>query len=118
MANPNPIPPEEHKFKPGESGNPNGRPKGVRNLSTILRDMLQEEIEVNIDGVKSRKQFQEVIIRKLLKKANDGDIRAIMEIFDRTEGRPKQELEQSGGTSITVKWDQSLIPSTESPQQE
>lgn len=73
--------------------NKEGRPKGSRNLSSILREMLQEEIEVNIDGVKSKKQFQEVIIRKLLKKANDGDIRAIMEIFDRVEGKPKQEID-------------------------
>jgi hypothetical protein len=66
--------------------------------------MLEEEVEVNIDGVKSRKQFQEVIIRKLLKKANDGDIRAIMEIFDRVEGRPNQQINQrtehSGGVRI------------------
>lgn len=33
------------------------------------------------------------------------------------EWRDKQEVEQSGGTSITVKWDQSLLP-TELPLQE
>jgi nitric oxide synthase oxygenase domain/subunit len=76
--------------------NKEGRPKGTRNLSTILREMLEEEIEVNIDGVKSRKQFQEVIIRKLLKKANEGDIRAIIEVFDRTEGKSKQEIRVDG----------------------
>lgn len=34
--------------------------------------------------------------------------------------RDKQEVEQSGNSSITVKWDQSLIPNshTESPPQE
>jgi hypothetical protein len=34
--------------------------------------------------------------------------------------KDKQEVEQSGGTSITVKWDQSLIPNshTELPPQE
>lgn len=34
--------------------------------------------------------------------------------------KDKQEVEQSGGTSITVKWDQSLLPNshTESPPQE
>jgi hypothetical protein len=72
--------------------NKEGRPKGSRNLSTILKEMLNEEIDVVIDGKKERKQFQELIIRKLLKKANDGDIRAITEIFDRTEGRSKQEV--------------------------
>jgi hypothetical protein len=88
-----PIPNEHiNQFKEGESGNPNGRPKGTKNLSTILKAMLEEDVEVVIDGKKERRQFQEVIIRKLLKKANDGDIRAINEIFDRVEGKAKQEL--------------------------
>ena len=86
--------------------NKEGRPKGSRNLSTILREMLEEEIEVNIDGVKSRKQFQEVIIRKLLKKANDGDLRAIQDILDRVEGKATQKINQTtevkGG--ITIEW--------------
>lgn len=28
-----------HEFKPGESGNPNGRPVGTRSLSTIIREL-------------------------------------------------------------------------------
>ena len=89
-------------FKEGESGNPHGRPKGTRNLSTILKAMLEEDVEVVIDGKKERRQFQEVIIRKLLKKANDGEIRAIIEIFDRVEGKAKQEIatEHSGTIEI------------------
>jgi hypothetical protein len=81
-------------FEPGQSGNPSGRPKGSRNLSTILKEMLDEEIEIIENGEKKKKQFKDIIIRKLLKKANDGDMRAIQEIFDRTEGRAKQEIEQ------------------------
>ena len=74
--------------------NKEGRPKGSRSLSTILREMLDEEIEVVIDGVKQKKTFADTIVRKLLKKANDGDVRAIIETFDRTEGKAKQEIEQ------------------------
>ncbi len=92
-----PIPNEHlNQFKEGESGNPNGRPKGSRNLSTILKEMLEEDVEVVIDGKKERRQFQEVIICKLLKKANDGDIRAIEQIFDRTEGKAKQTVDFTG----------------------
>lgn len=72
--------------------NKDGRPRGSKNLSTILREMLEEEVEVVIDGKKEKKKFQDVIIRKLVKKANDGDMRAIQEIFDRTEGKAKQEI--------------------------
>ena len=101
-----PFPNDDTQFKEGESGNPNGRPKGTKNLSTILKAMLEEDVEVVIDGKKERRQFQEVIIRKLLKKANDGEIRAIIEIFDRVEGKAKQEIDQktehSGGITLEI----------------
>lgn len=85
--------------------NKEGRPKGSKNLSTILREMLNEEVEVSIDGRKEKRTFQDVIIRKLIKKANDGDMRAIQEIFDRIEGKATQSIDQktehSGGIDIT-----------------
>lgn len=87
MPNPENIIP--HQMKPGETLNPHGRPKGSRNLSTILRELLDEEIELS-DGEK--KKYKEVIVRKLIKKANDGDLKAITEIFDRVDGKPTQEI--------------------------
>ena len=92
---------EPHKFKPGKSGNPKGRPKGARSLSTILREMLEEPIEIVVDGKKERREFREFIIRKLLKKANDGDMRAIQEIFDSVECKSQQKIDHtSGGEAI------------------
>lgn len=72
--------------------NREGRPKGSKNMSTILREMLDEDVEIVVDGVKSKKKFADVIVRKLIKKANDGDIKAIQEVFDRSEGKAKQEV--------------------------
>jgi len=82
-----------HEFKKGESGNPAGRPTGTRNLSTILREMLEEDIDVVIDGVKTKKQFKDAIIRKLLQKANGGDLRAIEHIMDRMEGKTTSHMD-------------------------
>lgn len=45
MANPNPDMSGLKPVKPGEVRNPNGRPKGRRSLSTIIRDMLEENID-------------------------------------------------------------------------
>jgi len=90
---------ELNQFKPGESGNPSGRPRGSRNLSTILAEMLEEEIEITEAGVKSKKKFADVIVRKLIRKANEGDIKAIQVIFDRTEGQAKQEIKINGEIS-------------------
>ncbi len=86
------FPNEETQFKDGQSGNPKGRPKGARSMTTILREMLETEIETDVDGEKVKMQFQDAIIRKLLQKASKGEIKAITEIFDRIEGKAKQEL--------------------------
>jgi len=89
---PNPENIEPHKFPEGQSGNPKGRPKGARSMTTILREMLETETETEVDGQKVKMTFQDSIIRKLLQKANKGEIKAITEILDRVEGKAKQEL--------------------------
>lgn len=38
-----PSPGKDHQFKPGQSGNPNGRPKGRKSLSTMIQQMLNDE---------------------------------------------------------------------------
>ena len=37
-------PPREHMFKPGQSGNPRGRPRRSRNLATLLFNHLNEKV--------------------------------------------------------------------------
>ena len=37
-------PPREHRFKPGQAGNPRGRPPRARNLATILFNQLNEKV--------------------------------------------------------------------------
>lgn len=83
------------QFKPGVSGNPAGKPKGTRSMGTILREMMSEEVSVLENGQQVRKPFADIIIRKLIKKANEGNIQAIREIFDRVDGKVGQEIELS-----------------------
>jgi uncharacterized protein DUF5681 len=40
-------PPLMTRFRPGQSGNPRGRPKGARNLSTVVAAALSERVAVN-----------------------------------------------------------------------
>lgn len=82
------FPNKETQFEEGKSGNPKGRPKGSRNLSSILKDMLDQDVEDEGQLVK----FSDAIVKRLIQKANKGDIKAIQEIFDRTEGKAKQEI--------------------------
>lgn len=40
MSNPNPNTDNLTPFQPGQSGNPNGKKKGLKNLSTLVRQVL------------------------------------------------------------------------------
>lgn len=69
-------PPTKTRFKPGQSGNPNGRPKGSVNLKTDLRSELSERIQIR-EGERSLKvSKQRAMLKALVAKALKGDARA------------------------------------------
>jgi hypothetical protein len=74
-------------WKPGQSGNPRGRPK-TRTLSEELRARLKEQYPGRSDATYGR-----MVAHKLVDLAIDGEIAAIREVFDRTEGKPKQVVD-------------------------
>lgn len=59
---------EPHKFKKGQSGNPNGRPKKIPDLREALADVLAEE--------KDHKTALNILLRKLRAEAFKGNVRA------------------------------------------
>jgi hypothetical protein len=69
-------PPKPTRFKPGQSGNPKGRPKGTKNLATDLNEELAEKIIVNEGGRTLKISKQRAMIKSLLAKALKGDTRA------------------------------------------
>ena len=69
-------PPKATQFKPGRSGNPRGRPKGSRNLATDLSAELGELITVREDGRSRRISKQRALIKSLMARALQGDVRA------------------------------------------
>lgn len=95
-------------FKKGESGNPNGRPKGVPNSKTRLLRLLElVQVKTNpVTGEKEEFTIAEQLDMVLVNKALKGDLSAYKELFDRLEGRAKQtsEIELSGG--LVVNWDE------------
>lgn len=74
-------PPAEHRFKPGHSGNPKGRPKGSRNIATIVADVLARRIRTKIDGISQRILPTEALVHVVLRKALNGDRHAWETIF-------------------------------------
>jgi len=74
---------EPYKFKPGQSGNPGGRPKATP-ITDALRDALSDPAEL------------EKFIGAVIKKAKKGDVKAFQAVSDRLEGKPAQALNLGG----------------------
>lgn len=85
-------------YPPGVSGNPKGKPKGARHLTT----KIIEAITKVSDGEGSPEDEQ--LVRILLKKAKEGDMQAMKLIFNYVDGMPVQGIEHGGpeGGPITV----------------
>ncbi len=69
-------PPKAHQFKPGQSGNLKGRPKGTKNASTRARAALNRKVTVTVNGKKCQMTVDDVAFRRLGDKAMSGDQKA------------------------------------------
>lgn len=70
-------PPKQTRFKKGQSGNPKGRPKGLKNLATDLREELSERIPVRENGSVKRMSKQRALIKALVTKGLNADPRSM-----------------------------------------
>ena len=69
-------PPKQTQFQPGQSGNPQGRPKGTKNLSTDLDEELNQKILVTEGGKQQEVTKQRAMIKTLFAKAMQGNTQA------------------------------------------
>lgn len=70
-------PPAEHQFKPGDQGNPKGRPKGSLNLATRLKRAARAKVTVTINGRRITIDKIDAALTQLMNQAASGDLRAI-----------------------------------------
>jgi hypothetical protein len=95
-------PPQATRWRPGQSGNPKGRPKGTKRLATILNEAMQQRLEIQEKGRTRRISVWEAVVRTLRNNALKGDFKAIAfllaqepEIARTTEPIPKISADMS-----------------------
>jgi len=77
-----------HKFKPGCSGNPRGRPKGSKNEATILNGILNRKIAVRQGGTSRKIAVLEAILMRFAEEALKGNTKSaafLLNRYGRTE---------------------------------
>jgi hypothetical protein len=91
---------KEDNLKPawdkGESGNPNGRPKGAKNRSTIAKYWLEvnQKLKNPLTGAEETMSQEDLMTLALIKKAREGDVAAYKALMDSGYGAPVQQIEQ------------------------
>ena len=74
-------------FQPGQTGNPNGRPKKLPQLDKLLADVLGSEDDENSPAKE--------ILEALFKEAKSGNVRAGEILLDRAYGKAQQSIDHT-----------------------
>lgn len=80
-----------------EDINKNGRPK--KNLSMV--EMLKQEL-IKVDP-KLKIKYKRIIAKQLVILASNGNTKALREVFDRVDGRPKQSVDLTTNGQTVIK---------------
>jgi hypothetical protein len=79
-------PPKHSRFRPGQSGNPGGRPLGVKSLSDIVRKIVGQKVTVTENGRTRRIPRLEAILLRAASEASRGDassLRLLLQLAER-----------------------------------
>lgn len=71
-------PPKHTRFQKGQSGNPKGRPKGSKNMGTLLGEVLAQKVTVTENGQNRRIPYKEAFVRRLAAKGIEGSTRDML----------------------------------------
>ena len=107
MGNKNAVPPKHSQFKPGQSGNPAGLPKGYVRASTMYAELLKGKVPITEDGKVRKVTRHEAMMIKAMNdamaaaSANERTT-ARESILSRIEGKPVQPIGAAPDTEVTL----------------
>jgi hypothetical protein len=81
------------RFRPGQSGNPNGRPRARRSVDAAVTRAMAEKLTVTEQGRRRRKSKLEITATQLANQSASGDLRAAKLALD--QARKAEERAES-----------------------
>jgi hypothetical protein len=75
-------PPKHTQFKKGETGNKRGRPKGSKNLATLMMQAAQNPVTATINGKKRTISTLHATTMQLATRAAGGDPKSMAKFLD------------------------------------
>jgi hypothetical protein len=91
-------PPKNTQFPPGTSGNPAGRPKGSRNLHSIVREAGKRIVKVNGPGGQREISLTEAVVMQMGNCAAQGDHRTQRQFLNLVA--VSEQVEDAGSDEI------------------
>ena len=88
-------PPKHTRWKKGQSGNPNGRPKDSKNVSTYIAQELKERVTITENGKRTRITKAQAYAKRLVNGAVSGEPKMMLMLVQHDRA---QVGEQTGGS--------------------
>jgi len=104
-------PPLATRFQPGQSGNPKGRPKGSRNLGTILDEELGTRITVTENGKRKKITKCHAFAKQLVNKGAAGDPKVMPILLNEMRFREGLQLAAPAQDLLNTAEDASVMES-------
>ena len=85
-------PPPLHRFQPGKSGNPKGRPARIPTTGDVFRKVLKKPVVVSEGGRKRKISTEEALFLRVRRDALEGDAKARRDFFALIEKHAPHQL--------------------------
>lgn len=92
-------PPHHAQFKKGHSGNPKGRPKGSKNVSTYIDEELKRIVTVTENGKRKKIPKAKALAKRVVNGAVAGETKMVPMLLNRDQAQADQ---QANGPSLAM----------------
>jgi hypothetical protein len=84
-------PPQHSRFKPGQSGNPRGRPRKNRDIQAMIKRELDSTVVLKEGGRELRLSKREALIKQLVNRAISGEVKPMQFVLAHLEKHKEVE---------------------------